>query len=380
MIPVDNFYNTLYANLFNKSSDTRFVYFQNFPSNIVHDDLYCSWGADVNDVLTENDLTLYYDQEPIFENILAQVKNLIMTDDEWAKHSGDFILANSEHSALKDKIVACHAVHDWYYFYHGFAALDWYRDYKYFPKESFKFDKVFMSLNHLVTTDRSYRLNLVANYMQEGITDKGIVSLPLRDKNRTIKEELFSQDSKLSKDAKRLVFNYLSKLDQPFIADTEYPDGYMSAATDFDFQRKAFWHVVAETVFYHKKLHLTEKIFKPIIARRPFLLVAAPGNLAYLKSYGFKTFSKWVDESYDNEQDDDKRIQMVVVQLKKLCALNKDELYSMQQEMDEILDFNFEHFYGKFKEIIVDEMLENHKKLPLDMVINYPEVRTRFLR
>jgi hypothetical protein len=177
------------------------------------------------------------------------------------------------------------------------------------------------------------------------------------------------------------VFEYLSPLTQPFIADTEYPDGYMSAATDFDFQRTAFWHVVAETVFYHKKLHLTEKIFKPIIARRPFLLVAAPGNLAYLKSYGFKTFYKWVDESYDNEQDDDKRIAMVVAQLKKLCAMNKDDLYEMQQEMDDILDYNFNHFYGNFKQIIVTEMLDNFKKLPINHGdINFTEVYDRLMR
>jgi hypothetical protein len=291
------------------------------------------------------------------------------------------ILGNSEYSDVKTKLCAEHNFNDWYYFYHGFAALDWYRDYKYFPKSKFKFDKVFMSLNHLMTTDRSYRLTLVANYMQEGLMGKGIVSLPLRDKNRTINEELFSQDSKLSKAAKRLVFEYLSPLTQPFIADTEYPDGYMSAATDFDFQRTAFWHVVAETVFYHKKLHLTEKIFKPIIARRPFLLVAAPGNLAYLKSYGFKTFYKWVDESYDNEQDDDKRIAMVVAQLKKLCAMNKDDLYEMQQEMDDILDYNFNHFYGNFKQIIVTEMLDNFKKLPINHGdINFTEVYDRLMR
>jgi hypothetical protein len=320
---------------------------------------------------------LFYDQEPVFEDTVDNLSTVFAA--HGFRHDID-VLANSEHSDEKDWVLEKYKINDWYYFYHGFAALDWYRDYKYFPKSKFKFDKVFMSLNHLMTTDRSYRLTLVANHIENGLLNHGIVSLPLKDKNRTIKEELFAQDSKMSADAKKLVYKNVLSLKSPIIADTEYPDGTMSAATDFDFQRKAFWHVVAETVFYYKKLHLTEKIFKPIIARRPFLLVAAPGNLAYLKSYGFKTFSKWVDETYDNEQDDDKRIKMVVAQLKKLCALNKDELYEMYFEMEDILDYNFEHFYGKFKEIIVDEMLENHKKLPLNLDINYPEVRTRFLR
>ena len=37
-------------------------------------------------------------------------------------------------------------------------------------------------------------------------------------------------------------------------------------------------------------MHLTEKIFKPIVNKQPFMLLAAPDNLAYLKSYGFKTY------------------------------------------------------------------------------------------
>jgi hypothetical protein len=382
MIPVDNFYNTLYANLFNKSSDTRFVYFLNFTTNVTQSDLFLSWSPSPGEnTLSKDAITLFYDQEPIFENTTKQVMSTLMHNNEWEEYSGQLILGNSEHSEVKTAICNQYRLHDWYYFYHGFAALDWYRDYKYFPKSKFKFDKVFMSLNHLMTTDRSYRLTLVANYIENDLVDKGILSLPLKDKNRTIKEELFAQDCKMSVSAKKLVYKNILPLTAPLIADTEYPDGYMSAATDFDFQRKAFWHVVAETVFYHKKLHLTEKIFKPIIARRPFLLVAAPGNLAYLKSYGFKTFYKWVDESYDNEQDDDKRIAMVVAQLKKLCALNKDELYEMQQEMDDILDFNFEHFYGRFKHIIVSEMLENFQKLPIQReYIDFKEVHDRFMR
>jgi hypothetical protein len=381
MIPVDNFYNALYANLFNKSMDTSIVYFLNFTENL-DEVTFCippQFHPDDDDDRLEN-LILFYDQEPITANVFMHAGPFSEIE-KFQSRNTKIIMASSEHSALKDSLTENRYVHNWYYFFHGFAALDWYRDYKYFPKSKFQFDKVFMSLNHLMTTDRSYRLNLVANYMQECIMDKGIVSLPLRDKNRTIKDEVFAQDSKLSKAAKRLVFDYLVPLEKPFIADTEYPEGYMSATTDFDFQRKAFWHVVAETVFYHKKLHLTEKIFKPIIARRPFLLVAAPGNLAYLKSYGFKTFYKWVDESYDNEQDDDKRIQMVVAQLKKLCALNKDDLYEMQQEMDDILDYNFNHFYGNFKQNIVTEMLDNFKKLPIDhSSINFQEVYERFMR
>lgn len=119
------------------------------------------------------------------------------------------------------------------------------------------------------------------------------------------------------------------------------------------------WNVVTETNFYDDKLHLTEKIFKPIVTRRPFILVSAPGNLAYLKSYGFKTFSDYIDESYDDEQDPDRRIEMIVNELEKLCQMPHKELMTMFEKMKDVLEFNHQHFYGKFKEIIVNELVDN---------------------
>lgn len=360
MIPVDNFYPTLYANLFNKTTDTHYIYLTNFTSVVTASDLVCSWAASDDNVLEHKDLVWFHDQEPLLDDIASQIKNHIMTPTEWQEHKRSVVFANSEHSPEKDQFIAQNGFRDWYYFYHGFAALDWYRDQQYLPAVDFAFDRVFMSLNHLMTRDRSYRMTLVAQYIDNGILDHGIVSLPLSDVNGTVKTEIFSADTKLSKAAKKLVYRHIMPLEHGLVADTEFPAGYMSAQTDFDFMRQAFWHVVAETVFYHKKLHLTEKIFKPIVARRPFILVAAPGNLAYLKSYGFKTFDKWIDESYDMIQDDDQRIEKIVEQLVKLCNMSKNQLLQMHTEMAEVLEYNYCHFYyGGFKQIIVDELLTN---------------------
>ena len=78
-----------------------------------------------------------------------------------------------------------------------------------------------------------------------------------------------------------------------------------------------------------------------------------------MKSYGFKTFDKWIDESYDLEKDHDKRLEMIVNELEKLSQLPYNNLLEMHREMDEILDYNFNHFFGEFKNIIVDEMVNN---------------------
>jgi hypothetical protein len=146
------------------------------------------------------------------------------------------------------------------------------------------------------------------------------------------------------------------------IADIKNPAGDFSAHAgpqELLLNQRALWHVVSETVFYYDKLHLTEKIFKPIVSKRPFILVAAPGNLAYLKSYGFKTFDRWIDESYDDEQDPAKRLEMIANEVEKLCKLSMGQLKNMHMEMQEILNYNFDHLYGNFREIIVNELVDN---------------------
>jgi hypothetical protein len=116
-------------------------------------------------------------------------------------------------------------------------------------------------------------------------------------------------------------------------------------------------------VFYYDKLHLTEKIFKPIVSKQPFMLLAAPGNLAYLKSYGFKTFDLVIDESYDNILDNDARIEAVVDQLHWYCNLTPGEKTDVIKQLEPIIQHNFDHFYGEFRHIITRELLSNTKSL-----------------
>ena len=167
------------------------------------------------------------------------------------------------------------------------------------------------------------------------------------------------------------------------VIDTREPNGSMSANIDINQLTRALWHIVTETVYFLPKLHLTEKIFKPIVAKRPFILVAAPGNLAYLKRYGFKTFDHWIDESYDNEQDHYIRIEKITAEIAKLCALEPIVLKQMHIEMQEILEYNFQHFYGDFKKIIVNELVDNFGNLciPTKLPLTYlQEVKNRLLQ
>ena len=87
---------------------------------------------------------------------------------------------------------------------------------------------------------------------------------------------------------------------------------------------------------------LSEKIYKPLACKHPFVVVGVDKTLEYLKRFGYKTFDKWIDESYDNEPDDDKRMDMIMEEVKRLTALSDEDWQRMIIEMIPTLQHNFD--------------------------------------
>jgi hypothetical protein len=284
------------------------------------------------------------------------------------------VLATSEHSNAIDQCIKENNVKKLYYFFHGFAALDWYRGYyalNYNKPIVKQYNRDFISFNRIIIDDRSYRIYFVSLLKEQGLLDHGLVSFNVTDNLfDDWRDEVADPNSKLSANAKQHIKHHLTDISKLVIDQREIPGSasadiprniysYMNTTNPKPVDVDSFWHVVTETVFYYDKLHLTEKIFKPIVSKQPFMLLAAPGNLAYLKSYGFKTFDSVIDESYDTIQDPDLRIQAVVKQLHWYCNLTPDEKTDIIRQLEPIIDYNFHHFYGEFRHIITRELLDN---------------------
>lgn len=105
----------------------------------------------------------------------------------------------------------------------------------------------------------------------------------------------------------------------------------------------SFCNVVTETRYDTPFQYISEKTLKPIISKRPFILLSSPGTLELLKSFGFKTFNKWWDESYDLEKDHYKRFKMVYSLIENILSKDKETLEKYLKEMQETLDYNYNH-------------------------------------
>jgi hypothetical protein len=133
-----------------------------------------------------------------------------------------------------------------------------------------------------------------------------------------------------------------------------------TASADYctrDYQQTAI-EVVLETLFDDSRLHLTEKSLRPIACGQPFILAATAGSLAYLRSYGFKTFDSVFDESYDTISDPVERLGAIVNLMNNIK--NSPNPLEMYQQLQAIADFNQQRFFSsEFHQQVVDEFKQN---------------------
>lgn len=325
---------------------------------------------------------LFYDQEPLVPSIVNSyfkafkiisagtvdpsiILPAVKLGQEFSYGGQPGAVVTSEKSILVNQLCNEFNFNQMYYFYHGFAALDWYRGYyalNYNKSIVKQYKHDFITFNRIINNDRSYRIYFISLLKELELIEKGLVSFNVTDNLfDDWQDEVADPNSKLSANARQHIEHHLIDISKLVIDRPELPG---SASADIPRRNiDAFWHVVTETVFYYDKLHLTEKIFKPIVSKQPFMLLAAPGNLAYLKSYGFKTFDSVIDESYDTIPDNDLRTEAVVNQLHWYCNLTPGEKTDIIQQLEPIIDYNFHHFYGEFRHIITRELLDNTKTL-----------------
>lgn len=128
------------------------------------------------------------------------------------------------------------------------------------------------------------------------------------DRKLDYHQENFGLEELLQKhwDHRHTVYEFLEQL--PITVDQQtYPILWDGTAFNLDSQyTNIFCEVVCETFFTGKTFMMTEKIMRPIIQRRPFVVQGSKFYLENLKKLGFKTFDTWWDESYDLDESDGK--------------------------------------------------------------------------
>lgn len=123
---------------------------------------------------------------------------------------------------------------------------------------------------------------------------------------------------------------------------------YSSYRAQLYYFTNSYFSIVTETHYDTGKMNfLTEKTFKSILFKSPFLLVTTPGSLETLKQLGYKTFDGIIDESYDKELDNSKRMLLLGKEIERLCNLNDGELQEFKNKCLPIVDYNYDLLMNK---------------------------------
>jgi len=232
---------------------------------------------------------------------------------------------------------------------HGFIARDWYRYAEVDPLLRHRPDPTldFNIYARAWTGSREYRLRLLA--MITDIAHHCRVTFSSCDTNIHYQKYRFVN--------KKFDINRTDLVN--FYGDSEITSTASATYSAEHYQQCAI-DVVMETLFDDSRLHLTEKILRPIACGKPFILAGTWGSLAYLRNYGFQTFGHLIDESYDTVQDPVRRLQAIARAMRDIARMPAARRQKLYQAMQTVADHNRQHFFSDdFAKQLNDEYLAN---------------------
>lgn len=106
------------------------------------------------------------------------------------------------------------------------------------------------------------------------------------------------------------------------------------------FYSDIFVDIVTESRFAQPTGNYSEKTYQPMFYNKPFILVAPPYTLKFLREEGFKTFGDFWDESYDECENHEERLFKIFKIIDSINDKQIDELQDMYNQMTEILEHN----------------------------------------
>ena len=111
-----------------------------------------------------------------------------------------------------------------------------------------------------------------------------------------------------------------------------------------------FYYVPTQDRVYKRSLapsSITEKTNKPIACCKPFIAFSTPYFLEDVHQLGFETFSPYINESYDLETDNQKRLNMIVDEIERITNLPSNEYHTLVENCHSIAVRNQQKLLSK---------------------------------
>ena len=337
MIRIDEIYDNVFLPRAEQIGDTSLHWFDPFGS------------TDFKDIVSkpviygDSSYIIMWDQEPLYRYRFKEFITQLKPPKNIYKNKGTLVTSeyNSEDVSWA---MDTYGLESGYYFFHGWAALDWYRGYNRTslaqPFTERKPYNTFLCPNNIIGGERKHRIELLNELVNRNLLEKNLISFPDVCPYEGLSLKALCKKYLIPKPNVRL----------PLTIDNG--SGYAAQSHRIDLWEQAnnsLIHVVTETLYSGNKQHLTEKTFKPIVMQQPFIIQSCKGSLEYLRRYGFRTFSEFWDESYD-DCDDQTRTAKIGQLMQDLNSMSQKEKASLQNAVSSTVWWNQQWFYGEMFE------------------------------
>ena len=330
----------------------------------------------------EKNNIFFFDQEPVQLSLhLPTFDRFVMSSRTPGSERLEkrFLVCSETNSDNVDYICKTFNLRPFYYFFHGWAALDWYRGYDrtflITPIDQRQIKKTFFSPNRIIGGERKHRVLMLYHLAELNLLHNNISTPAICPVENQSVEEIARYFKDLYPDPESGIVKTISDIKLPMLFSGEDTQRMSSCWLDqFDLAAESLIYHVSETVYFGRRQHLTEKTFKPIAMGMPFVLSAPAHSLSYLRSYGFKTFGDVWSEKYDSEEDDYFRSRAIGGLLRNIDIMSATEKQNMFEKCIPIIEHNWNHFYnGGFEKILWEElntMLDDIKETVGDLSSN----------
>lgn len=251
-------------------------------------------------------------------------------------HYNNFCLENNISS--EDKISTI---------YSGFCFSNFISDYdlKFYQYNRTKpKSKIYLFLNRV---DRVHRLMMVSMLSYYDLLRHGYVSL---GSNPNVNNLVLDTDIRLREGFEKIKHKF------PLVLDThDFENNILvgMSTLPMEYYQDTYFSLVSSThalSTQEKSTATNEKELKPILAKQPFIIWGRPYALESMRDMGFMTFSKWFDESYDTETDDIKRMEKIVLEIRRLTSLSSIQWEQILKEMEPVILHNYNRLTNYFYE------------------------------
>jgi hypothetical protein len=208
--------------------------------------------------------------------------------------------------------------------------------YKLFNSETLK---TYACLNKRI---RPHRVWFYRYLYYSGLLNKGLVSMNEFQKHPYNWEGKHITDKEIEEISKILPLRVYGK------PNNELDDSFYINRFNDQICLDTFLTVISEahSADTDQTMFISEKTFKVIACRHPFIIMGNKNSMDKMKSLGYKTFDGFIDESYDNLPTHE-RMERIIESIKKIDKLkNKIKWF---RSLEEVIEHNYNTLISKLK-------------------------------